>query len=94
MRALGTTNLIVVLVHGGRADAGGASVLLDGGLGPATEVGPVRVGRVVVVVGVPIERMYDNSQITSADNREHWTVQNQHSRLTIHSATRLHALSR
>lgn len=48
-----TNALVKVKIHGGSAGAGGSHVLLDIGLSPATEVLPVRVGRVVVVVRVP-----------------------------------------
>jgi len=46
-------DLVVVLVDRGAADAGRASVLLDGRLGPSAKRREVREARVVVVVRVP-----------------------------------------
>ena len=45
--------LVVVLVHRGGAERSSTNVLLDAGLGPATERREVRERRIVVVVGVP-----------------------------------------
>jgi len=53
---------VPVLVHRGRADGGGASILLHVGLGPAAEGLEVRERRIVVVVSVPQRQVAELSR--------------------------------